>query len=99
MDGDRTRNHKPFTVDDMTILAPDNDVMTVVKEELKAKFNVTDMGEINHILGMKIERDWDKGTITLSQKPIHRRFSSGWACKTVNQSKCHQPKRTATKNP
>ncbi len=55
-------------VDDMTLLAPDDETMSNMKEELKKKLNVTDMGEIQYILGMKIDRNWDKGTITLSQK-------------------------------
>ncbi len=55
-------------VDDMTILALSNDIMSQVKKELKSKLNVTDMEEINHILGMEIERNWEKGTITLFQK-------------------------------
>ncbi len=55
-------------VDDMTLLAPDDETISNMKEELKKKLNVTDMGEIQYILGMKIDRNWDKGTITLSQK-------------------------------
>lgn len=77
-------------VDDMTILAPDNDVMTIVKKELRAKFNVTDMGEINHILGMKIERDWDKGTITLFQKAYTQKVLEWMGMQDCKPVKCHQ---------
>ncbi|CAD6888724.1 unnamed protein product [Tilletia caries] len=37
------------------------------KAYLKSKFKVTDGGEVRHFLGIKIERDFEAGTATLSQ--------------------------------
>lgn len=55
-------------VDDIFLLTPrDAEIIAQVKNEIKGKFNATDLGELHHTLGMEITRDEISGNITLSQ--------------------------------
>ena len=38
-----------------------------VKTELTSAFSIVDIGPISFYLGLKVERDWEKRTIKLSQ--------------------------------
>ena len=55
-------------VDDLLLFASDVDLMSKIKLELKSKFEITDLGEPTKIVGIKIERNCTKWTITISQK-------------------------------
>jgi hypothetical protein len=55
-------------VDDLVIATKDPQVMQQIKSELSAKYEMKDLGELQEIVGMKISRDWDAGTITISQQ-------------------------------
>jgi hypothetical protein len=65
-------------VDDMTILASDDTLMSQAKAELGSKFDVQDLGPVRQILGMEVTRDLTSGSITLTQtqylKKILERF-------------------------
>ena len=37
------------------------------KEELKERFEMTDTGEVSRILGMEVTRDYDEGTLAITQ--------------------------------
>ena len=37
------------------------------KRELKERFEMTDMGEVTRILGMEVKRDYDQGTLAITQ--------------------------------
>ena len=37
------------------------------KKELKERFEMTDMGEVSRILGMEVTRDYDEGTLAITQ--------------------------------
>ena len=54
-------------VDDMLFVGSDEDV-AAAKDQVKSAFEVTDLGEVAYHLGMEVTRDWDKGTISLSQR-------------------------------
>ena len=41
--------------------------MVQIKGELNGKFPMTDLGEMAKILGIRVERDRDKGTLKISQ--------------------------------
>jgi hypothetical protein len=42
--------------------------MERIKSGLSTTYKMTDLGELKEIVGMKITRDWDAGTITISQQ-------------------------------
>ena len=63
-----TRIIIPVFVDDMTIAAKDKLSIQWVKDELAKRFTLHDMGPTNWLLGVHIQRDRSKRSITLSQR-------------------------------
>ena len=55
-------------VDDMRVACQERRHLEQVKEMLKAKFEMKDLGSAKRILGMEIERDRSKRVLRLSQK-------------------------------
>ena len=43
--------------------------MVQINGELNGKFPMTDLGEMAKILGIRVERDRDEGTLKISQGP------------------------------
>ena len=43
--------------------------MAQIMRELNGKFPMTDLGEMGKILGIRVERDRDKGALKISQGP------------------------------
>lgn len=66
-------------VDDILIFSNQDDQEKGVKEALKSKFKMKDMGEVSSILGIRVIRDKECGLITLDQtayaKRILKRFN------------------------
>lgn len=54
-------------VDDTLIFCSDLKVIGTIKKLLSNEFEMTDVGEAGSFLGMQIQRDIEKGTITLNQ--------------------------------
>lgn len=54
-------------VDDLLLISNDINKMSLVKESLSKAFDMKDMGEIKHFLGINIHRDIENQTLTLSQ--------------------------------
>jgi hypothetical protein len=54
-------------VDDLGLFANSVEGMMRVKEELKDNFPITDLGKMTKILGMRVERDREQGTLKISQ--------------------------------
>src|SRR5258708_11952924 len=55
-------------VDDITMASKDLNTIKRDKEALKQRYEMTDLGELNWILGICVTRDHQKGTISLSQE-------------------------------
>ncbi|THH12524.1 hypothetical protein EW146_g7607 [Bondarzewia mesenterica] len=55
-------------VDDMVVASTSLEDLQEAKSLLKKAFNITDLGEINWLLGIRIERDRSERTIALSQE-------------------------------
>ena len=55
-------------VDDCTITGSSKELVKAFKEEIGARFKITDLGPISWLLGMKVTRDRDTRTISLSQE-------------------------------
>jgi hypothetical protein len=55
-------------VDDVKLIGSDKQAMKQVIKQLSDEFKVKDLGNVNHYLGMKIQRDRSRRTITLSQR-------------------------------
>ena len=55
-------------VDDISMTGSDLETIEKDKDKLKEKYQMTDLGEISLILGMRVTRDREKGLITLSQQ-------------------------------
>ena len=54
-------------VDDLLIAGSNMNVINSFKQELKSKYRMKDLGELNYFLGMEVSRDKVNGTIKLSQ--------------------------------
>ena len=61
-------------VDDISITSPHKQQITWFKAEFAKRFKIKDLGELTHILGMTIERDRAKRTLTISQCSYVRRL-------------------------
>src|SRR5215471_12011740 len=57
----------PVFVDDMTIASKSKEMIQSVKEELKRRFKLRDLGPTSFLLGVAIERDRSNRTLRLSQ--------------------------------
>ena len=55
-------------VNDLLLFASNKELMTKMKSELQSIFEITDLGEPTRIVGIEIDRDRTKNTITISQK-------------------------------
>ena len=54
-------------VDDMLILASDDEAMAEFKRVFGQKFDISDLGELKQIVGFEVQQDLKKGTIHLTQ--------------------------------
>ena len=54
-------------VDDILLTGKDPVLVDQKKRELKERFEMTDMGEVTRILGMEVKRDYDQGTLAITQ--------------------------------
>ncbi|MCO5601983.1 hypothetical protein L7F22_056110 [Adiantum nelumboides] len=61
-------------VDDMLIAGRSKKDIADLKTKLKDKFDMKDLGEANHILGMRITHDRKKRLLYLSQKEYVHKF-------------------------
>lgn len=55
-------------VDDLKIIGKDKRAIQNLKDALRKRFDMTDLGPVSYYLGMSVTRDRPGGTITLSQK-------------------------------
>ncbi|CAB1099770.1 unnamed protein product [Ectocarpus sp. CCAP 1310/34] len=55
-------------VDDILITGGDHQLVDQTKKELTDRFEMTDMGEVKRILGIDVERDYQRGTLAISQE-------------------------------
>src|SRR5260370_3389023 len=55
-------------IDDITMASKDLNTIKRDKEALKRRYEMTDLGELNWILGIHITHNRQKGTISLSQE-------------------------------
>jgi hypothetical protein len=67
-DSDATRIIVPVFVDDMTITAKDSAAIRQVIKELETHFKLRDLGETQFLLGVKIERNREERSLSLSQR-------------------------------
>ena len=54
-------------VDDILITGKDPTLVEQRKEEIKERFKMTDMGEVSRILGLEVTRDFNEGTLAITQ--------------------------------
>ena len=55
-------------VDDMTIFASNDDIMSEIKKELADIFTITDLGELKQVVGFEVTKDPQGEYINISQK-------------------------------
>ena len=55
-------------VDDLTIICKDLTLLNKIKQDLKDRFKMTDLGEIHHLLQIKITRDRENKRLYMSQE-------------------------------
>ena len=54
-------------VDDILITGKDPTLVEQKKKEPKERFEMKDMGEVSRIFGMEVTRDYDEGTLAITQ--------------------------------
>lgn len=54
-------------VDDFLLTGDDQDLVNIKRKELTDRFEMTDLGEVKRILGIEVERNYDQGTMAISQ--------------------------------
>ena len=54
-------------VDDLVIMGRTAELIKKAKDELKGKFKVKDLGQVNWLLGIIVERDMKSGTLVIHQ--------------------------------
>ena len=54
-------------IDDILITKKDPTLVEQKKKEFKERFEMADMGEVSRILGMEVTRDYDEGTVAITQ--------------------------------
>ncbi|CCA74092.1 hypothetical protein PIIN_08046 [Serendipita indica DSM 11827] len=57
----------PVHVDDLLLASKSSEAIQMAKDELKARFKIHDQGPTSFLLGVKLERDRQSHTISLSQ--------------------------------
>lgn len=62
-------------VDDLGLFCNSVAILTTLKAELKAEFEMTDLGEMKLIVGLAVTRDRSKRTITISQSHYVEKFT------------------------
>ena len=62
-------------VDDLLIVAKNKDELSKLKKNVSQTFDMKDLGNAKHILGMRITRDRSNGCIYLSQ--VYPKYSRG----------------------
>ena len=55
-------------VDDILLAGKDDERMAAVKQAFSQEFQVKDMGELHHFLGMKVVQDQETGNVWIGQK-------------------------------
>ncbi|MCO5577018.1 hypothetical protein L7F22_030840 [Adiantum nelumboides] len=74
-------------VDDIPIMSDKEDVLIAAQKELSQAFSLTDGGPISYCLGLLVQRDYQKATISLSQSryvaEVLQRFNLS-SCKGVD---------------
>ena len=90
-------------VDDILLAGKDDERMTAVKQAFSQEFQVKDMGELHHFLGMKVVQDQETGNVWIGQKSylenILRSFDME-NCKAIGMENCkaiHTPVDASTK--
>ena len=56
-------------VDDCTLTSSSHELMGLFKDEIWARYKITDLGPISWVLGMKVVQDHVAQTVSLSQEP------------------------------
>ena len=57
----------PVYVDDITFVSNDKPAIAKAIAELSTHFDLRDLGPTSYLLGIEIERDWQKRSISLCQ--------------------------------
>jgi hypothetical protein len=74
-------------VDDILLVGPDKEAIQYLKDKLSKEFDMTDLGQVNHFLGLRIIRDFKNGIIEVDQsvyiQNVLVRFGMG-NCKPVS---------------
>ena len=63
-------------VDDILVFGETQEEVMTIKAELKAIFPAKDQGKLRHVLGLEIERDYQKKIIQIQQKSLIEKYLS-----------------------
>ena len=66
-------------VDDLLIFGKDTQILEQLQHDLKSRFKMTDLGEVSHYLGIEVDMNTDRTTVSLRQttylKKVLSRFN------------------------
>ena len=71
---DKVKQIISLYVDDLLIFSKDISAIRTIKASISAMFKVTDFGEVDTILGIKVTRNWEDGTLQMGQELYAQRI-------------------------
>ena len=91
-------------VDDLIFIGPNLDVVKKAQDKIGARFKTMDLGELNHLLGIKFTRNWEKKTLELDQKAFIEQAMERYEMKdlrerltpTLNSERSKEPSEEAS---
>jgi hypothetical protein len=84
----------PVHVDDLVLASPSKAAIQKVKDELRARFKIHDQGPTSFILGVKLERDRARRTISLSQPAYIRSILESYRMQECNPASTPMSEKT-----
>ena len=74
-------------VDDMTIFASNDDIMSEIKNEFTKFFTITDLGELKQVVGLEVAKDPQREYIKISQKQYIKKILKRFGMENSKLSK------------
>ncbi|CAB1096983.1 unnamed protein product [Ectocarpus sp. CCAP 1310/34] len=71
-------------VDDILITGGNKEIVSRKKKELMDSFEMTDMGEVKRVIGIEVQRDYEHGTLAISQGPYARDILQRYGMEQAN---------------
>ena len=72
-------------MDDLIITGPKPKTLQAVKAQIATRFKIKDLGEVQHLLGMRVTRDRNQGIMKLDQEHFISEMLERYGMETCNK--------------